>query len=248
MQQNRKVKLMKKKISLILGMCLVMLSLTACGEDPKKVDYNGYSYNQLQEELQNTAEALVAMSDEEAEQYKMMEGEQYKTLINMVTRWQEATDEVGEYKELGEFSITKSGKTLTCEQEVVFEERPVVLTYVFTYYNMELDDITVDPVQTLGEKMANAGLNTLMGMGVVFIVLILISLIIYCFKVFPYLEQKRQAKNTAVPVVENDKEQENVPVAAQDDLELVAVIAAAIAASTGTSTDDFVVRSIKRRY
>ncbi len=248
MQQNRKVKLMKKKISLILGMCLVMLSLTACGEDPKKVDYNGYSYNQLQEELQNTAEALVAMSDEEAEQYKIMEGEQYKTLINMVTRWQEATDDVGEYKELGEFSITKSGKTLTCEQEVVFEERPVVLTYVFTYYNMELDDITVDPVQTLGEKMANAGLNTLMGMGVVFIVLILISLIIYCFKVFPYLEQKRQAKNTAVPVVENDKEQENVPVAAQDDLELVAVIAAAIAASTGTSTDDFVVRSIKRRY
>mgnify|MGYP000898117842 CR=1 FL=1 len=32
-----------------------------------------------------------------------------------------------------------------------------------------------------------------------------------------------------------------------DDLELVAVIAAAIAASEGTSTDGFVVRSIKRR-
>ena len=32
-----------------------------------------------------------------------------------------------------------------------------------------------------------------------------------------------------------------------DDLELVAVIAAAIAAATGSSTDDFVVRSIKRR-
>ena len=180
MQQNRKVKLMKKKIALILGMCLVMLGLTACGEDPKKVDYNGYTYKQLEEELQNTAEALTAMSDEEAEQYKTMEGEQYEALVNMVTRWQEATEDVGAYKELGEFSITKSGKTLTCEQEVIFEERPVVLTYVFTYYNMELDDITVDPVQTLGEKMANAGLNTLMGMGVVFTVLILISLIIYC--------------------------------------------------------------------
>ena len=33
-----------------------------------------------------------------------------------------------------------------------------------------------------------------------------------------------------------------------DDGELIAVIAAAIAASTGTTTDDFVVRSIKRRY
>ena len=40
------------------------------------------------------------------------------------------------------------------------------------------------------------------------------------------------------------------PVAAAsqtDDLELVAVISAAIAAATGSSTDDFVVRSIKRR-
>ena len=43
----------------------------------------------------------------------------------------------------------------------------------------------------------------------------------------------------AAPVVEE--------VSQTDDLELVAVIAAAIAAATGTSTDDFVVRSIKRR-
>ena len=47
-----------------------------------------------------------------------------------------------------------------------------------TYHNMQLEDITVDAVQTLGEKMTNAALNTLMGMGVVFAVLILISLII----------------------------------------------------------------------
>ena len=34
---------------------------------------------------------------------------------------------------------------------------------------------------------------------------------------------------------------------AMDDLELVAVITAAIAAETGTSSDDFVVRSIKTK-
>ena len=247
MQQNRKVKLMKKKISLILGMCLVMLSLTACGEDPKKVDYNGYTYNQLEEELQNMAGALTAMSDEEMEQYKKEEGQQYELLVNVITRWQEATDDIGAYKELGEFSITKSGKTLTCEQEVIYEERPVILTYVFTYYNMELNDITVDPVQTLGEKMANAGLNTVMGMGVVFAVLILISLIIYAFKIFPYLEQRKKAKKAEI-IPETEKKVQEVQAVEQDDLELVAVIAAAIAASTGTSTDDFVVRSIKRRF
>lgn len=226
----------------------MVLGLTACGEDPKEVDYNGYTYDQLKEEVQSTANGLLAISDEQIEQYKSNEDEQYKMLVDMVTRWDEATEDVGAYKELGDFTITKSGKTLTCEQEIVFEERSVILTFVFTYYNMQLDDVTVDAVQTLGEKMANAGLNTLMGMGVVFAVLILISLIIYCFKIFPYLEQKiKKNDKTTVPVT-SEKVQEVQPVAATDDLELVAVIAAAIAASTGTSTDDFVVRSIKRRF
>lgn len=246
MQQNRKVKFMKKKISLILGMCLIVLGLTACGKaDPTKVDYNGYTYEQLKGACQNTAEALEAMSEEEAEQYIASEDE---ILVNMVTRWQEARKGIGERLELGEFTINKSGKTITCEQEIIYEERPVILTYVYKAYNMELEDITVDQVKTFGEKMSKAGLNTLMGMGTVFAVLILISLIIYGFNIFPYLEKKRQGqKAEAVPVPAQTQVQSQA-VQAQDDLELAAVISAAIAASTGTSTDDFVVRSIKRRF
>ena len=38
--------------------------------------------------------------------------------------------------------------------------------------------------------METALINMFMGMGVVFSVLILISLIINCFKIFPYLEEK----------------------------------------------------------
>lgn len=239
---------MKKKIALILSLCLMVLGLTACGEDPTKVDYNGYSYDQLKEQVQSTAQGLLAMSDDQIEQYKSNENEQYKMLADMVTRWDDATEDVGKYQKLGDFIITKSGKTLTCEQEIVFKERSVILTFVFTYYNMELDDVTVDPVQTLGEKMANAGLNTLMGMGVVFTVLILISLIIYGFKIFPYLEQKKKKNEKAIVSATDENVQEIPAVTATDDLELVAVIAAAIAASTGTSTDDFVVRSIKRRF
>ncbi|NLK78424.1 MAG: OadG family protein [Clostridiales bacterium] len=239
---------MKKKIALILSLCLMVLGLTACGEDPTKVDYNGYSYAQLKEQVQSTAQGLLAMSDDQIEQYKSNENEQYKMLTDMVTRWDDATEDVGKYQKLGDFTITKSGKTLTCEQEIVFKERSVILTFVFTYYNMELDDVTVDPVQTLGEKMANAGLNTLMGMGVVFTVLILISLIIYGFKIFPYLEQKKKKNEKAIVSATDENVQEIPAVTATDDLELVAVIAAAIAASTGTSTDDFVVRSIKRRF
>jgi sodium pump decarboxylase gamma subunit len=97
--------------------------------------------------------------------------------------------------------------------------------------------------------MQKAGLNTLMGISVVFCILVLISLIIYCFNLIPVLQKKFSKKqdDEARPV------KTPAPVAApvakqQDDLELIAVIAAAIAMETGASTDDFVVRSIKRRY
>ena len=96
-------------------------------------------------------------------------------------------------------------------------------------------------------RLANALQNTVLGMGTVFVMLIAIALIIYCFKIIPVIQEKfaKKAEPTAeapktVPVVA-------APVQETDDLELVAVIAAAIAASEGkTSTDGFVVRSIRK--
>ena len=96
--------------------------------------------------------------------------------------------------------------------------------------------------------MARAGLNTLIGMGTVFVVLILISLIISCFGLIPKMQEKFKKKATTpekaapAPVQAAAVEEEEL----SDDTELVAVIAAAIAAYEGTSTDGFRVRSIKR--
>ena len=223
---------MKKKILLILSMCLIMLGLTACGEDPTKVDYNGFTYDQLKGSCENTVEILQSMSESEKAACLASNDEK---MVNLINRWEEAQEGVGAYVELGEFTITKSGKTLTCEQEIIYENRPVILTYVYKAHNMELEDITVDQVQTLGEKMTNAALNTLMGMGVVFAVLILISLIISCFKFLSYFEKGKESKAVPAakePVAPVPPSVEEV-LDAQDDLELAAVIAAAIAASTG---------------
>ena len=222
----------------MVSVCLMILGLTACGKtDPKSVDYNGYTYDQLKQVTQNTVATLVNMTDEQKTVYEASDDEMTK---NIVTRWEDATSGVGSYVELGDFKITKSGKTLTCEQTIEFEKREVILTYVYTYYSMEVEDVTIDKVYSLGEKMSKAGMNTLMGMGTVFAVLILIS-----FKILPYLESKKNAGQTETAVKETVQD---IPAEQQDNTELIAVIAAAIAASTGTSTDDFVVRSIKRRY
>ncbi len=89
--------------------------------------------------------------------------------------------------------------------------------------------------------------NTLLGMGMVFVVLvIIICVIVLMSKVVRSIEgagkKQEEPKVTApAPVAETPVQEEEV-----DDLELVAVITAAVAASMGTSTDGFVVRSIKR--
>ncbi len=237
---------MKKKIFLIISMCLVlMFGLSACGEtDPTTVDYNGYSYDDLKSGAQNTVTTLMKLSDEEKAYYLSMGDE---ALTNLITRWDEACEGVGEFVGLEEFDIVKSGKTLTVEQTVQFEKRPVIVSFVYNYHTMEQTDVAIDPVQTFGEKMSNAGMNTIMGIGTVFVVLILICLIIYAFKLIPYFMDRKKKEEpvaqTSSPAVEQAVAVENV----QDDLELVAVISAAIAAATGTSADGFVVRSIKRR-
>ena len=123
----------------------------------------------------------------------------------------------------------------------------VKVTFVYDK-DMNVEDINLDKVYTLGETMTKAAMNTAMGMGTVFVMLIIISLIISCFTLINKAQKKAENKkaanapasavSVAAPVVEAPQ---------TDDLELVAVIAAAIAAATGSSTDDFVVRSIKRR-
>ena len=92
-------------------------------------------------------------------------------------------------------------------------------------------------------------INTLLGMGTVFIVLILISLIISCFTLITKLQNRSEAKKKAAVEEVKPAVVETIPDEAEeyvDDNELIAVIAAAIAAAEGTSVDGFRVRSIKR--
>ena len=93
--------------------------------------------------------------------------------------------------------------------------------------------------------VSQAGFNTLLGMGTVFVVLILMSFIIYCFRLIPFITGifSKNEKDEKMPLEEAFAAEK----APQDDLEIVAVITAAIAAAQKTSADSFVVRNIKRR-
>ena len=56
---------MKKKLSLMLCLCFMVLAMTACGTDPKSVDYFGMSYSDIQDNMEQTVSALVSFSDED---------------------------------------------------------------------------------------------------------------------------------------------------------------------------------------
>ena len=96
--------------------------------------------------------------------------------------------------------------------------------------------------------MQTAVSNTIMGVSIVFFVLVSLSFLIYLFRFIPMLEEKLTKKKTVEPVkqevpVETPVEEEKELV---DDLELVAVITAAIAASEGKDPGQYIVRSIKK--
>ena len=89
-------------------------------------------------------------------------------------------------------------------------------------------------------------MNTIMGLGIVFLVLIFLCFIISLFKhvnkAVSRQEKEEPVKAAPAPAPVAEIQEEDLT----DDLELVAVITAAIAASQQTSADGFVVRSIKK--
>ena len=256
---------MKKRILLMLCICMCILGLAACGKDPKEMDYNGSSYAELEEtsinvweniqtwdmqEIEAAVKEIDAMS--EAEQIRFYEEtEGARQQVALFKGWISVSKEAGSYVGVESFSVTKSGKATTTELILEFENRPVVLTIVYKNRDMTIESTTIDLVYSSGEKVQKALLNTVIGMVIVFVMLIIICLIISCFSVIPkvekWLETRKQKKEAAKEEEQELPEAEAVVVPIEDDLELIAVIAAAIAASTGQSTDDFVVRSIKRR-
>lgn len=250
---------MKKKIALFLSVLSVVMMLGACAAaDPTTVDYNGVTYDQLYQQSVSLGTALADASVEQVQEeiayLQSNDTEEAEMFIELCEGWLSAMDVSGNFVGLAEsdFTVTKSGKTLTTDLLLIFEDREVVFQLIYNYHDMELTGVTISPVYTFGEKMATAGMNTIISISIVFAVLIIISLLISCFKIFPYLEAKKKEKETALKAAEKSEPivaqtEESVEEQLTDDTELVAVIAAAIAAYEGTSADGFVVRSIRRR-
>ena len=108
---------------------------------------------------------------------------------------------------------------------------------------------------SIEDAMAEAAVNTVIGISVVFLALLFISFVISLFKYINLFEKKLADKKAGVTATPAPAASAPAPVAAEeipaDDLELIAVITAAIHAyeeAQGNVVEgDLVVRSIKKR-
>lgn len=110
---------------------------------------------------------------------------------------------------------------------------------------------------SIEDAMAEAGINTLIGVTVVFVALLFFVFLISMFKYVYLFEQKMQAKKSGNAPAPKKAEPAPAPAPVaeaapeMDDLELIAVITAAIHAyeeAQGNVVEgDLVVRSIKKR-
>lgn len=175
-----------------------------------------------------------------------IEGENF---IAMIDAWEAAEKECGSYVKHGEYKMEASEKELSVTTLAEYEDRDAVIEFKFDE-KLNVESMDVSAKYTTGEILKKAGLNTVLGMGTVFVVLLFLAFLISLIKYIPPFVEKLTKKSTEQPVLaEQPKvvEKATEAVDSVDDLELVAVITAAIAAQEGTSTDGFVVRSIRRR-
>lgn len=173
--------------------------------------------------------------------------------VEAVESWLSVKDELGDFVAAKEHDITADSSTITVESTCEFTNGEGTATIILDRDTLTPDSISfAEANASLGKTMQEAALNTVMGLGIVFLVLLFLSFLISQFKHIAKLEEKMTKKNA--PEAPKAAPAPAAPVAAApapveetvDDGELIAVIAAAIAAAEGTTTDGFVVRSIKK--
>lgn len=262
-----------KKLIALLSVITCIFGLTACSGEEQLNEYEqqkvtfaeSYAMEQVVPFMQNFMDnANVGTFDYyTAEEVETLFEENYQMLVDGyaiktgIVSFHSAAEEMGQI-----LSIESAEATIDDSQIIVLvkvngevkdAEAEVILTNDMF---MKIESIALNPVSSVGELMTKAALNTLIGMGTVFVVLIMICGIISAFGIIPKIQDKfknngkKEEKAPAAPVPAPAAAPVAAPAAAQtnvtNDAELIAVIAAAIAAYEGTTTDGFVVRSVRK--
>lgn len=241
---------MNRKLKSLLAMVCVLaltLAMSVCAFAADTV---------TEDEIANyksAAETLISQiagfSDEEIENY-LAQDDAFTTAT--MESWKSVKDELGAYSSIVSQDVEKDGDVVTISTVAQFEKAKADVVLMLDLGQQMYTSMTYSVQYSLAANMQRAGMNTLMGIGIVFLMLLFLSFVIGLFK---YIEKFQNVGKKKAAEEAPKAEEAPAPAIAQseaadedfaDDLELVAVISAAIAAYENTSGDSFVVRSIKK--
>ena len=245
-----------KKLGGLVSLGILTLSMTGCMGSQEEI--NETVMNNLYSTTTSTMETLVAYDNATMEQAMEENPNMDDFTKSAFQAWMDSSEELGAYIGFEDVdpqeAVKKDGSNYVVDLEAEFENGTADVEMVYDS-KLNADSIGFSMQYTMGEKMQSATMNAIVGLGTVFIVLFFLVFIISLFKYIPGLvesfEKKKTEKPAPVPAQAPVVPVSAAPVqeeeeALTDDMELVAVIAAAIAASENTSPDSFVVRSIRK--
>lgn len=161
--------------------------------------------------------------------------------LSGIEGYRQILDEAGDYVKPLDFDFSFEGNKIHVTMLCEFEKREVKLNAVLNKKGM-IETVSFSPEYSLEEIAKKAGMNTVIGMGTVFIILAFIAFIISLFKFIPNSETKK--KEPILKKMEDDK----FSAVKEGDTELIAVITSAIVEYENLpNADGFVVREIVRR-
>ena len=241
-----------KKFLVLLSMLACVFSITACDNvsSSKKSTGKPITYDESKVKASITSDLQSLSNDYSDEQLTTMKDSVEEQVGILITNWINVRKDLGTFVEITSCNFEATATTLTAYAQCTYSLRKTAFTISFDADGV-ITSSSFSPEYTFGEKMERAGLNTLIAISIVFSVLFLISILISSFKFINKFEKKKSSRhedrtdsiqavdNTITQIIQKEVNEIN-------DLELVAVITAAIAASEGTSSNGFVVRSIRK--
>ena len=241
---------MNRKLKSLLAMVCVLaltLAMSVCAFAADTVtEDEAANYKSAAETL---ISQIAGFSDEEIENY-LAQDDAFTTAT--MESWKSVKDELGAYSSIVSQDVEKDGDVVTISTVAQFEKAKADVVLMLDLGQQMYTSMTYSVQYSLAANMQRAGMNTLMGIGIVFLMLVFLSFVIGLFK---YIEKFQNVGKKKAAEEAPKAEEAPAPAIAQseaadedfaDDLELVAVISAAIAAYENTSGDSFVVRSIKK--
>ena len=255
-----------RKFLMACVLAFAAITLAGCGN---KTPYTLSAEDQsdLGMQAQTLFNSIIAMDNETIDQYiDDYEYSQEIVWVNGLNSWKSGKAELGEFKSVKTVDVTRKPTDGTYKVVLMteFANRDCEFILGLDRKMAVVKELTFNPVYTLGEKLSQAGVNLLVGMGTVFAVLIFLTWVISLFKYVNKAQEKLEQKKSSAVMTETAAKKpaaaapaaKAAPAAPDNSNEIQAVIAAAIAAYEAECgsfvkqpalNNGRVIRSFKRR-